>query len=264
MKLNVLLALTDQLRVSYKNMIADYSKFFSKSQGCFKGEKRTYSPREGTIDDTTKRGIVNVVTTVNEKLDYFIESSSKFVDSLFSQEKTNASGLVEAELIVDGKSWGKLTSLELLRLKSLIESVDLGKLEEMISNIPTRSDSEIWKKTADLEYKDRDIFETEQLKGVAKTTVNTQYVLQDPNLKGRELPSNYTPAISHKHEILELGDYTRQTFSGEWSHQQRALALRRRNKLLTAITEALKNANEVEAVESKLTAKKIFGYLFFE
>lgn len=262
-KLNVLLALTDQLRHVYKNSVSDYSKFFAKSQGSFKGSKRTYTAKEGTIDEPSKRGVTIVATTVKEKIDYFVDNSSKFIDALFSQEKTNASGVAEAELIVGGKSWGVFSSLELLRLKSLLESNDLGKLVDMIENIPVRSDSEIWKKTTDEEYEGRDIYETELFVGVSKTTLKEHYVLEDPNIKGN-VPSNYTPAVAQKDRVMELGDYTNQNFSGEWSHRERALALKRRTSLLTAITEALKVANECEVVESKLTSKKIFNYLFFD
>ena len=46
-----------------------------------------------------------------------------------------------------------------------------------------------------------------------------------------------------------------------WSHRERAELLRRRTKLLTAVIEALKEANDVEAIESNMTAEKLFGYL---
>lgn len=260
-KLNVLLALTDQLRTQYKNMVADYSKFFSKSQGAFLGLKKTYTPREGTVDDPNKRGFVPVATTVREKLDYFIETSSEFIDALFRQEATNAHGSAIADLVVDGKKWGTFTSLELLRLKTLVESQDLGKLEEMLSNIPVRSDSEVWE--APDETDDRQIWKTEMLKGVAKTTVKEPFIVKDPNLDGKDIPVGYQPPVVSRDTIQELGDYTVQHFSGQWSQRDRALALKRRSTLLTAITKALKEANEVEALDSELTGERIFGYLFF-
>jgi len=260
-KLNVLLALTDQLRVQYKNMVADYSKFFAKSQGAFLGVRKTYTAREGTVDDSSKRGFTPVATTVKEKLDYFIESTSEFIDALFSQELTNASGSAKGLLIVDGLSWGTFTTLELLRLKTLVESSDLGKLEEMLSNIPVRSDSEVWNKSYD--ELGRELFETELLRGVAKTTVKEPYIVKDPNLETKEIPQGYTPPVVSRDIVHELGDYTVQNFSGQWSHRDRALALRRRASLLSAITVALKEANEVTAEISALTGKRIFGYLFF-
>ena len=260
LKLNVLLALTDKLRVDYKGMVADYSKFFSKSQGAFRGEKKTYEPRQGTVDDPSKRGVTPVATTVKEKFDYFVDNVSEFVDALFSQEKTNATGVALASLVVDGENWGEFTSLELLRLKSLLESSDLGNLEGVLANIPVRSDSEVWNKCSD---DDRGLYETDILKGVNKTTIKTPYIVKDPNLDGKDIPHGYNPPVVSRDEVFELGDYTHQRFSGEWSQHERAAALKRRSALLTAITVALKDANDVSAVESELTASRIFGYLFF-
>ena len=176
LKLNVLLAITDALRVKFKNMVADHTKFYSKSQGSFKGAKATYVAREGCLDDMSKRGFTRVVTTVDEKISYFIKESREFIDALFSQEKTNASGLAIADLVVDGKSWGVFTSLELLRLKSLIESAELGSIESMLSSIPVRSDAEIWNKTTNVEYDGREIWESPLLSGVSKTSTKVAQV----------------------------------------------------------------------------------------
>lgn len=263
MKLNVLLAITDSLRTKYKNMVADYAKFFSKSQGSFLGEKNTYTPKEGMIDDPSKRKYTKVVTTVGEKFNYFTEESKEFIDALMSQERTNARGHANADLIVDGENWGNFTSLELLRLKSLLESSDLGSLESVLSSIPVRSDAVVWDKTTADEYQNREIFETKQVSGVTKTSTKVEYVLEDPNIaKFKELPANYTPKTSVKTIPEEVGDYTMQSFSGEWSHRQRAESLKRRNILLTATIKALKECNECNVEESSLTAEKIFGYLF--
>lgn len=260
-KLNVLLALTDNLRGVYKNMVSDYSKFFAKSQGAFRGEQKTYNAKEGTIDDPKMRGYTPVATTVREKLDYFINHSKEFVDSLFSQEKTNSTGVAVASLVVDGKSWGEFTSLELLRFKSLLESSDLGNMENMLSLIPVRSDSEVW--TASAHDDVRSLHETKTLEGVSKTTIKTPFIVKDPNLDGKDIPVGYQPAVVNRDEVFELGDYTYQKFSGEWSQRERALALSRKATLVSAITVALKEANDVTAVESGLTADRIFGYLFF-
>jgi len=262
MKLNVLLALTDTLRTKYKGMITDYTKFFTKSQGSFKGEKRTYSPKDSSIDEPSRRGYTNVVTTIGEKFEYFIEENAKFINALFSQEKTNASGVAHAELIIDGQSWGDFSSFELLRLKSLLNASDLGSLETLLSSIPVRADSENW--TESTEHNAREVFANAMVLGVNKTTEKESYILSDPNLKNLKDSSNYTPITSTKDTIVELGDYTRQLFSGEWTHVQRAMALKRRNDLLVAVVTALKEANDCESIPSELTSDKVFGYVLYE
>jgi len=51
MKLNVLLAKTDQLGAYYRGMLKDYMVFFQKKQGAFLGERKTYTAVEGMLDD---------------------------------------------------------------------------------------------------------------------------------------------------------------------------------------------------------------------
>ncbi len=239
-KLNTLLAKTDHLSTSYKSSIKDYLQFFKDKQSNFKGEKKTYEAKSGTIDIPAERGNKIVVTTVN------------------SQEATNAAGTAKATLTVDGIEFGEFSSLELLRLKSLIEN---GELEQMYANIPVRADDEEWNPTTEDQYKNREIFEGKKQEGVRKSITKENYIISDPNIKELKDSSSYKPQVASKDTVIELGDYSYQKFSGEWSHRERAELLRRRSKLLSAVIEALKVSNEAEVVESKMTADKLFGYL---
>ena len=256
-KLNTLLAKTDHLAASFKKCIEDYVRFFKGSQGEFKGEKKTYIPRDNTIDLPSERKNEMVVTTVEEKLGWLEGTSTDYINSLFSQEATNASGKAKAKLVVDGIEFGEFSSLELLRLKSILES---GTLEEMYKNIPVRSDSEEWKPTSEEMYNGRKVLESPKLSGTKKSTMKESYILPDPNI-GQGKTDKYIPQIAQKDTVIELGDYTFQKFSGEWSHRERAELLRRRTLLLTAVIEALKVANDVESVDSEMNSNKLFGYL---
>jgi len=256
MKLNVLLAKTDALAVGFKNLINDYGRFFNKSQGAFLGEKRTYAPKEGTIDEPSRRGNINVQTTVDEKFEYFIDTSAEYIDSLFAQERTNSSGSAIAELIVEGNSWGTFSSLELLRLKGLLEN---SGFSNMIGAIPVRSDAEQWDINTQEAYINRYIFEAPILEGTNITTVKEDYILKDPNVSDQS--PNYNAKVAQKTTVMELGEYTVQKFSGQWSQRQRAEALKRHNKLYVATIEALKVCNEVEAIGSDLNGPKIFNYI---
>ncbi len=260
MKLNVLLALTDSLAGPFKRMVEDYTKFFKGKQTAFLGGRKTYTPKPDTIDEPNKRGSARVITTVTEKFDFFIESTEKYITSLFSQEKSNASGSAIADLVVDGVTWGSYTSLELLRLKSVVGA---SSIEQMLTSIPVRSDAEEWNSSMDDMHAGRGgIYETPIVVGVNITTTKEDYILPDPNI-GNSAGARYVPQVAQKTTIVELGDTSSQKFSGEWSQRERATALRRRTNLLSAITQALKECNEVEIVESNLTSNKIFGYIFY-
>lgn len=257
MKLNVLLGKTDHLASVFVKMMKDYIQFFKGKQGAFVGEKRTYTPKDGTVDEPKKRKNDLVVTTVSEKFDWFTKRAKEYIDATFAVEATNASGNATAELIVDGTSWGTFSSLELLRLKSILENNDL---RGMLENIPVRSDSQIWEEVTDEQYKDRDIYQTPLQEGVEKTTVKESYILKDPNINESNSRS-YTPQIAHKNTVMELGDYTHQYFSGESTQRKKAEILRRRSAIITGVIAALKECNECEVIMSDLTSDKIFSYI---
>lgn len=258
LKLHMLLAVTDHLAATFKNLKKDYISFFKDKQSAFRGEKRTYTPKDDMIDDPSKRGIKLVVTTVDEKLKYFEETAAPYVQAIFDQEATNASGKVSAPLIVDDVNFGVLSSLELLRLKSILEGDDL---EQMYANIPVRTDTEVWAVATEENFARSGVYQTTQVTGVAKTTEKENYILDDPNLDRLKDSAGYKPQIGTKTQIVELGNYTSQNFSGEWTHQQRAAVLSRRTKLLTAVIVALKACNEADVVKSAITPQKLFGYL---
>lgn len=255
--MNVLLAKTDHLTSSFRKMVSEYGSYFKDKQGAFKGEKKTYVPKSDSVDLPNERAFTRVVTTVDEKLNYFVDTSKEYIDALFSQEATNASGAPKAKLVVEDVDFGTYSALELLRLKSLLEN---GDFDTMYSNIPVRSDAETWIPTKEEEYAGRQIFESQLTNGTKKSIEKESYILSDPNI-GKVPGANYTPQIAQKNTVIELGDFTYQRFSGEYVHSQRANILKRRTKLLTAVIEALKTANDVEAIESEMNSEKLFGYL---
>lgn len=257
-KQNVLLAKTDSLAPSFKKGIVEYGAFFKGKQGAFLGEKKTYDPRPETIDLPSERGNKLVQTTVDEKLKYLVESSSEYLDALFAVEATNASGNVAVELVVDGIPFGVVSGLELLRMKSLLES---SELQAMYANIPVRSDAEEWELSDDAMYEGRDVYESPKQTGTKKSTTKIQYILDDPNVSKLKDANSYIPQVATRDTITELGDYTFQKFSGEWSQVEKAKTLQRLSKLHTAVIEALKKANEVESAKSAISAAKLFGYI---
>ena len=139
-KLNTLLAKVEHGTSMFNRMIGDYSAFFKNKQGMFEGIKKTFKPRDGYAEDARYMGTTKVATTVEEKLEWFEGNAIPHLKDLFSVEATNSAGAPRVELIVDGISFGKLTALDLMRLKTILTS---KQLEDMYTNIPVRSDSEV-------------------------------------------------------------------------------------------------------------------------
>ena len=245
--LNTLLALKEKYEKTYKGSLNDMIEKFTKKQGLFKGKKNTYEALEGYADDETKRSFAKVASTVAEQLKWFEETNLPYFKQLFTIEKTNSSGTAKARLIVDGKDWGEFSSLELLRLKSLLED---DRIKMMFKEIPVRSESQIWEPTKAELYKDTPgIFETPMNEGFAKTTLKNKIIVNDPHIK--DAP-NRPPITDEKSVQVNVGKATSQEFSGEASMRERALMQKRLDLLHKAVVEALENANSVPIIESDL------------
>lgn len=257
MKLNVLIAKAEAGKDVLKSSISNFIAFFKSKQEAFRGIKKTYSPKEGFHDDPSMRSNLKVATTVEEKLNYFEGTNAEHINNLLSQEATNASDTIKTELIVDGISFGILSSLELLRLKDIVD----GHLVDFYKDIPVRSDTENWEPSNDPEYAKREVWEAPVLKTTTKTTTITSRILEDPNIANLKDGAKYTPQVVEVKKQEETGDATMQKFSGEISHVERAAMQRRKSNLSIAILAALKEANDAEVVESQMTAEKLFNYL---
>ena len=192
-------------------------------------------------------------------MDWFNEQFKNWLNDVFRVEATNSKGAKTVELIVDDKSFGNLTALELMRLKSILTNKDL---EAVFANIPVRSDSEVWTPTQDPEYNGRMVFETPLIKGVTRTTEKEEVILKDPNLDPSHLPANYQAKTTIKSKTVETGDYTSQSFTGEWTQRQRAELLRRRSTLLSAVIEALKVVNDTIVENPNLDVNAVVDYIY--
>lgn len=242
-KLSVLLGLRDKVEKSFSGMLKDMAGKFKNNQGLFLGYRNTYTALEGYADDPSKRGFVNVQSTVEEQFTWFKTHTIDYFDTVFSIERTNSQGLAKSILSVEGEVWGEYSTLELLRLKSILD----GELKSMIHDIPVRNEAVVWEEATDDVFKNRNIVETSLESGFARTTLKESYILPDPHPdKARQ------PIVATKDTIVNTGAYTKQNFSGAWTMRKRAEAMVRLDRLYKAVVEALETANNVDSVQSDL------------
>jgi hypothetical protein len=259
-KMNTLLAQVEHSAQCFKQNVSQYMNLFKKNQGMFQGLQKTYTPRDGQPDDPTKQGTTRVAATVTEEFDWMKSKTLRpYLEQLFAVESTNSKGANTVELKVDNISFGNLTALELMRMKSILTDANFL---EMLRTIPVRSDASIWKRSTNEEYTSREVYESPLQTGVVKTTVNEDIVLKDPNLDPQHLPANYQSKITQKRTLVELGDYTMQTFSGEWTQHQKAQLLDCISKLTEAVIAALKDVNDCESEDSNLNVDTFIDYVF--
>lgn len=256
--MNTLLAKVEHGSSRFSKMIGDYLAFFKGKQGAFAGIKKTHVPREGYTEEKSCIANTKVITTVGEKLEWFEQQSIPFLKELFAVEATNSKGANTVELVVDGISFGHLTALDLMRLKTLLTKKEWV---EMYENIPVRSDAEVWEPCTDSEYEGREIFQTPMLKGVTRTTESEEVILKDPNINPDNLPANYNARTTIKKKVVETGDYTLQNFTGGWTQRQKAELLRRRSQLLAAVVEALKEVNDTVSEKPNLNVETLVNFI---
>lgn len=259
-KMNTLLAMAEHSASAFRKELSDYVGIFKNKQNFFKGVKSTFVPRDGFPEDPSKQGTTMVQSTVDEQFDWLIDKiAKKYLTQQFAIEATNSKGADTVELVVEGHSFGNLTALELMRLKSLLTD---GMLDEMLKNIPVRSDSEVWTKSNCPEYAQREVYETPMLKGVTRTTEKHEEILKDPNIDPEHIPSAYRAQVSVKNVTVETGDYTSQRFSGEWTQTQKAQLLARKSALLGAVIAALKEVNAMDSTDTNLDVDGMLSYIF--
>ncbi len=250
-KLSVLLGLRDKVEKTFGNMLDDMLQKFKNKQSLFRGYRRTYTAIDGYADEPTKRGYELVSSTVKEQLDWFKQHSKDYFKIVLSIEKTNAES-VKADLIVAGENWGTYTTLELLRLKSILDS----KFRAMLQELPIRKETVLWTKSNDDNYINRNIFESPLERGFSKTTLKESYILPDPHADLKR-----QPMIAEKSTQVNIGEYTSQEFSGELSNRERAELAVKYDVLYKALIEALETANNIEVKESDL-GDKVLNYFF--
>lgn len=256
--MNTLLAKVDHSASVFSAQIGHLATYFKTRQGAFRGEKKTYTPREGYPEEPSKMGTTQVMSTVKEQLDYFEEIAKKYFGEVFSVEATNSAGAKKVELVVGNKSFGEVTALDLMRLKSILTSKEL---QAVYDNIPVYSDTEVWTPSDDQDYTGRDILETPLIQGVSRTTETEEVILRDPNIDPSNIPSNYRAAVVSKRKTVEVGDYTLQKFSGEWSQRQKAELLARKSELLKAVIAALKEVNDGEVENPNVDVEGILKFI---
>jgi hypothetical protein len=253
-RLAVYLGLRDKNEKDFTNMLNDMTSKFKNKQGIFMGFRNTFVPEEGHPDMPENRKFQAVSSTVAEQLDYFKEHTRDYFNTVFAIERTNAGG-VTAELIVNEKSWGTYTTLELLRLKGILDS----KLKLMVQDLPIRPETVIWEKTNDPVYAGRNIYESPLDRGKTKTTLKRIVIINDPHIA--DSPHPRQPMTQQIDTPVNTGEYTKQDFSGAITNKERAGLEVAYNQIYKGVVAALEAANSAEIKESDL-GDKVLDYLF--
>lgn len=229
-KLHELLAVEPDLKGTAERIISETINTFSKKEGHFKRQVRTYQPVDDDglkLPDETSE----MVTTVPERLDYTWEKVAKYLDAVAQKEVTNTQA--SAKIEVDGKP---LIDKELPATLLLALEGRLKQLREAYNAIPTLEPGEKWDwdpQTRTYASSPKDTFKTKK--------VRKNHVKAEATEKHPAQVEVYT-------EDMVVGTWTTKKWSGALTSAKKSDLLERIDKLVRAVKQARQRANATEAV----------------
>jgi hypothetical protein len=171
-----------------------------------------------------------LVTTVNEKLDYYLDSLADAINHTIIKEETNATAT--ADLIYDEKVIKKdMHATALLSLESKLKG-----LRPILMAIPTLDPKSNWTLDEKQGYYKTDAIETLKAKKVAKVLVKYQATKEHP------------AQTEMVHEDVTIGTWTTVKLSGTIPPKVKSEILTRHDKWELAVKDARQRANNAVLV----------------
>jgi hypothetical protein len=246
-KLHEVLAVEGELEGAYKKILEETKTTFGKKAEHFIGHLRTYSPFKDEDTEKVPEERKEMVTTVNQKLDYLWEHVVRYLDAVAQKEVTNQKAV--ADLVVGDVTLAKnLPATFLLGLEN-----KLKQWKEVLDQIPTLSPGVEWKPDEGL---GKDIFRMVHPEQVLRTkkAFKCQILVA---------PTDKHPAQIEKwNEEVPVGTFSKAVWSGMLSPSQKSDLLGRLDTLSRAVKQARQRANstEVEKVEvGQVLVKYLMG-----
>lgn len=240
-QLHEIIAVEPSIKIKADNVLKEGGDTFTKRQGHFKGQIRTYDP----VDDDGEKfpdESKELVTTVPEKLKYIFNAIIDKIDVIGTKEETNTEAV--ADVIIDGKViFAKLHATTILSFEK-----EIGKWRGVLMHAPTLEPGLKW-----TENKNQQLWEAAPIK----------------TLKGKKVIKVLTKAAATKehpaqteliNEDQTIGTWTTVHTSGAITPKNKSEILERLDKLEQAFKTARQRANSTKINQQKL-GDKIVKYL---
>ena len=226
------------------NEISGETKKVFGAKHLFAGSLKTYTPfnEEDTVRFADEHETLS--HTVGEKMQWFGENIGRIIDIEYQIDLSNASAA--ADLQLGDTVINDVPATFLLDLISY-----LGSVRKTYAAIPVLDPKYQWEE------------DFTEAPGVFRTTkpevtFRSQKVLRHKVLV--EADEHHPAQVEKWPEDVQVGEYTKQMWSGALTTAQKAAVLGRIDKLTESAKKALSKANNVEHSREKI-ASQIFSYL---
>jgi hypothetical protein len=227
----------NEVRNEYKNMLAEAKKGFAE-RSKYEGMTRNYQPNEEDGDPIAPDR-KELVTTVQDKLDYLKKYIVKLLDYEAVKDCTNADANAKADLVVDGVVIGEnLPATLLLQLEKR-----LREIRDVYASAPTLDLSKEWKNTGEkYRYKLGPITTYKSEKKVVPVVLY-------------EATKEHPAQVKESTKDLVVGTYETMYFTGAIHPRLKSEWLERLDILIESCKVARTEANEVDLVKSNIGTK---------
>lgn len=237
-KLHELLAVESELESANKMILAETKGTFSKKVSHFGGHVKTYKALDDNDVDTVPEQHQEMVTTVNDKLDYmFGEHVAPYIDAVLQKEATNQGAT--ADLVVEDVEIAKeLPATFLLGLET-----KLRQWRDVLQQAPTLQPGVAWKKD---ETRGPNVYVTEH----AEETMRTKKIMKPVVLA--EATKEHKAQVKESTEDVPVGKFTKVSWSGMMSPAEKSDMLKRLDALIRATKQARMRANQQNVVDAHI------------
>lgn len=246
-KLHEVLAVEGDKEGIAKKIISETDNVFKSKHNLFLGSTKTLKMDKAGMESTEEaaKEITEIVTTVNERLDYTQEAVAAWLDVVLTKEATNQEA--RADLVVGSVVIAEnVPATFLLGLETKLKSI-----RNMYNNVPTLAPGVVWEKD---EVAGHGIYRTANPEVRAKTAKVPQFKVL------YEATKEHPAQIERWNEEVTVGRFTQTVQSAMMPAARKAEILGRLDKLIQATKQARMRANNVEIVDSSIGGA-IFDYI---
>lgn len=244
-KLHELLAALDDIRRKAVLLKDETIHLFKSKSESFDGMVKIYTPYEEDSKDLIEPVVVNIVTTVSDKINYLKSSLIMALDSELTLDETNCFGKATADLVIEGVKFGTFSASSLLDLEKY-----LSVIRDVYKNIPTLDNTMKWQSDT---YDGKNILITsfqESYRSIKVTQPIVKYAHTDKHPAQTELIQVSVP----------VGSYKTVHKSGRISSATKAALLDRIEMIIREVKAARSRANNTDIVKVAI-GEKLFDFI---
>jgi hypothetical protein len=246
-KMHELLAVESDLQKKFQEVAKETQITFSKKIEHFRGHSKTLKMKsdERSFEEAAAAEHKEIVSTVDEKLNYTSKTAARYFDALLQKEQANQEA--KADLVIDGFVVAKdLPATFLLGMESRLKMV-----RDYYAEIPTLTPGVAWEQDPNQR---EGIYKSKHPDVRDKTEKSLAY---DVVVKATE---HHPAQLSQQSKNEVVGLFTTEIWSGMITPGDKSELLGRVDKLYQAFKRARSRANQVEVKPARIGGE-LFKYI---